>query len=162
VQQQAVKDEVHKKFPLILTSGRLVEYEGGGEETRSNPWLAELQQDAYIEINPKTAADRSIRNGEYVWLSSPGKNPSGGPVRLKVKAKVTEGVGADTIFMPFHFSGWWRGHAALLPGGGGADRAGRSGQHGHYVRLRPHHADAGNQDHAVPSGKGLRRQPWRE
>jgi formate dehydrogenase major subunit len=113
VQQQAVKDEVHKKFPLILTSGRLVEYEGGGEETRSNPWLAELQQDAYIEINPKTAADRGVRNGEYVWLSSPGKNPSGGPVRLKVKAKVTEGVGADTIFMPFHFSGWWMGEDML-------------------------------------------------
>ena len=113
VQQQAVKDEVHKKFPLILTSGRLVEYEGGGEETRSNPWLAELQQDAYIEINPKTAADRGIRNGEYVWLSSPGKNPAGGAVRLKVKAKVTEGVGSDTIFMPFHFSGWWMGEDML-------------------------------------------------
>ncbi|HMB76233.1 MAG TPA: molybdopterin-dependent oxidoreductase, partial [Kiloniellaceae bacterium] len=27
-------------FPVILTSGRLVEYEGGGDETRSNPWLA--------------------------------------------------------------------------------------------------------------------------
>src|SRR5262249_3004303 len=26
------------------SSGRLVEYEGGGEETRSNKWLAELQQ----------------------------------------------------------------------------------------------------------------------
>jgi formate dehydrogenase major subunit len=113
VQQQAVKDEVAKKFPLILTSGRLVEYEGGGEETRSNPWLAELQQDAFIEINPKTAADRGVRNGEYVWLSSPGKNPAGGPVRLKVKAKVTEGVGPDTIFMPFHFSGWWMGEDML-------------------------------------------------
>ena len=27
---------------MILTSGRLVEYEGGGDEVRSNPWLAEL------------------------------------------------------------------------------------------------------------------------
>ena len=50
-------DKVHEKFPLILTSGRLVEYEGGGEETRSNPWLAELQQEAFVEINPKAAAD---------------------------------------------------------------------------------------------------------
>jgi formate dehydrogenase major subunit len=110
VQQQAIKDEVHKKFPLILTSGRLVEYEGGGEETRSNPWLAELMQDNFVEINPKTAADRGIRNGEYVWVSSPGKNPGAqGPVRIKVKAKVTEGVGPDTVFIPFHFSGWWQG-----------------------------------------------------
>src|SRR5207249_1579379 len=54
-----------KQFPLILTSGRLVEYEGGGDETRSNPWLAELQQDNFVEINPKAAADRGIRNTAY-------------------------------------------------------------------------------------------------
>jgi formate dehydrogenase major subunit len=113
VQQQAVKEEMHKKFPLILTSGRLVEYEGGGEETRSNPWLAELMQDNFVEINPKAAADRGIRNGEYVWVSTPGKNPGGGNVRLKVKAKVTEAVGADTCFIPFHFSGWWQGEDML-------------------------------------------------
>ena len=42
---KSVQDvDYSKDFPLIMTSGRLVEYEGGGEETRSNPWLAELQQ----------------------------------------------------------------------------------------------------------------------
>jgi len=113
VQQKAVADKMYEKFPLILTSGRLVEYEGGGDETRSNPWLAELQQDAFIEINPKAAADRGIRNGEYVWLSTPGRNGDGSHPRLKVKAKVTEGVGPDTIFMPFHFAGWWQGEDML-------------------------------------------------
>src|SRR5690606_11542341 len=39
--------DVSKDFPIILTSGRLVEYEGGGEETRSNKWLAELQQSMF-------------------------------------------------------------------------------------------------------------------
>ncbi len=113
VQQQAVKDGMHTKFPLILTSGRLVEYEGGGEETRSNPWLAELMQDNFVEINPKVAADRGIRNGEYVWVSTPGKNANGSNVRLKVKAQVTERVGPDTCFIPFHFSGWWQGEDML-------------------------------------------------
>ena len=98
---------IAKQFPLILTSGRLVEYEGGGEETRSNPWLAELQQDNFVEINPKAAADRGVRNGEYVWVST----PSG--AKLKVKAMVTERVGADTCFIPFHFSGWWQGQDML-------------------------------------------------
>src|SRR2546421_1171391 len=107
VQQKAVKEEMHKKYPLILTSGRLVEYEGGGEETRSNPWLAELQQDNFVELNPKTAADRSIRDGEYVWVST----PSG--ARIKVKAQVTERVGPDTVFIPFHFAGWWQGQDML-------------------------------------------------
>jgi formate dehydrogenase major subunit len=108
VQDKNVADKVHEKFPLVLTSGRLVEYEGGGEETRSNPWLAELMQDNFIEINPKAAADRGIRNGEYVWVRS----PTG--AKLKVKAKVTEGVGPDTVFIPFHFSGWWQG-VDMLP-----------------------------------------------
>jgi len=107
VQQKAVADKMHEKFPLILTSGRLVEYEGGGEETRSNPWLAELMQDNFVEINPKAAADRGIRNGEWVWVST----PSG--ARLKVKAKVVEAVGPDTVFVPFHFSGWWQGEDML-------------------------------------------------
>ena len=107
VQQKSVKEDMHKKFPLILTSGRLVEYEGGGEETRSNPWLAELMQDNFVEINPKAAADRGIRNGEYVAV----KSPSG--AKLKVKALVTERVGPDTCFIPFHFSGWWMGEDML-------------------------------------------------
>ncbi|HKK29454.1 MAG TPA: molybdopterin-dependent oxidoreductase, partial [Alphaproteobacteria bacterium] len=33
------KKDFSKDYPIILTSGRLVEYEGGGDETRSNPWL---------------------------------------------------------------------------------------------------------------------------
>src|SRR5438270_8981545 len=39
-QKAAVDKGIAKQCPLILSSGRLVEYEGGGEETRSNPWLA--------------------------------------------------------------------------------------------------------------------------
>ncbi|MEO5659648.1 MAG: formate dehydrogenase subunit alpha [Polaromonas sp.] len=103
LQDKNIADKLYEKFPLILTSGRLVEYEGGGEETRSNPWLAELQQEMFIEINPKVAAEKGIRNGERAWVST----PTG--ARLNVQAMVTERVGADTVFMPFHFSGRWQG-----------------------------------------------------
>ena len=58
-----------RQFPLILSSGRLVEYEGGGEETRSNKWLAELQQDMFIEINTSDAAERGIKDGGWVWVT---------------------------------------------------------------------------------------------
>jgi formate dehydrogenase major subunit len=107
VQQDNVAKEVSKSFPLVLTSGRLVEYEGGGEETRSNPWLAELQQENFVEINPKDANDRSVKDGEYVWV----KTPTG--AQIKVKAQVTDRVGAGTSFIPFHFSGWWMGKDML-------------------------------------------------
>ena len=104
VQDANVKNEIAKKYPLILTSGRLVEYEGGGEETRSNPWLAELQQENFIEINPKDANERGIRDNEYVWVQS-----ATGKGKLKVKAMVTPRVAPGTTFIPFHFSGWWQG-----------------------------------------------------
>ena len=58
IQQKNVADRISERYPLILTSGRIVEFEGGGEETRSNPWLAELVQENYVEINPQAAADR--------------------------------------------------------------------------------------------------------
>ena len=107
VQQKNVEDKVAEKFPLILTSGRLVEYEGGGEETRSNPWLAELQQENFVEINPKDANNRGVKDGEFVWV----KTPTG--AQIKVRAQVTERVGPGTTFVPFHFSGWWMGKDML-------------------------------------------------
>ncbi|HEX4926382.1 MAG TPA: formate dehydrogenase subunit alpha [Burkholderiales bacterium] len=104
--QQKNKDAV-KQFPLILTSGRLVEFQGGGEETRSCSWLAELQPENYVEISPKAAADRGVRHWDYVWLHT----PTG--AKLKLRAMVTERVGDDTVFVPFHFSGWWQGKKML-------------------------------------------------
>jgi formate dehydrogenase major subunit len=101
--------DIGKTFPLIMTSGRLVEFEGGGEETRSNPWLAELQQDMFVEINPKTANDRGIRNGEFVYVKTPPMVAVPEFKGLRVKALVTERVDAETVFLPFHFSGRWGG-----------------------------------------------------
>lgn len=92
-----------------MTSGRLVEYEGGGEETRSNPWLAELQQDMFVEINPRAANDRGIRDGDDVWVKTPVMAAVPGFQGLRVKAQVTERVDAETVFLPFHFSGRWGG-----------------------------------------------------
>ena len=90
-------------FPLIHTSGRLVEYEGGGDESRSNPWLAELQQDMFAEINPADANDRNIKDGDMVWVKSPeGAN-------IKVKAMITNRVERGVVFTPFHFAGHMQG-----------------------------------------------------
>ncbi|MDD1518956.1 hypothetical protein DAA51_19345 [Bradyrhizobium sp. WBAH10] len=105
VQKAAVEKGIAKQFPLILSSGRLVEYEGGGEETRTNPWLAELQQDMFIEISPADAADRGIKDGGWVWVSGAENNS-----RARMKALVTERVGKGVAWMPFHFGGWLGGN----------------------------------------------------
>jgi formate dehydrogenase major subunit len=104
MQKAAVDKGIAKQFPLILSSGRLVEYEGGGEETRSNKWLAELQQDMFVEISPADAGDRGIKDGAWVWVTGAENG-----ARAKVKALVTERVGKGVAWMPFHFGGWLGG-----------------------------------------------------
>jgi formate dehydrogenase major subunit len=97
------KNDYSKEFPIILTSGRLVEYEGGGDETRSNPWLAELQQDMFVEVNPRDANSLDIRDGDMVWVNT----PEG--ARIKVMAMVTERVAKGVAFLPFHYGGHLEG-----------------------------------------------------
>ncbi|ETX29052.1 formate dehydrogenase subunit alpha [Roseivivax isoporae] len=96
------ENDYSRDFPLQLTSGRLVEYEGGGDETRSNPWLAEFQQQMFAEINPNDAGAAGIEDGGWVWVATP-------EGRIRVKAMVTRRVGPGTVFMPFHFAGMWMG-----------------------------------------------------
>ena len=97
------KEDFSKDFPLIHTSGRLVEYEGGGEESRSNPWLAELQQDMFVEINPADANDIGIKDEQMVWL----EGPEG--AKIKIKTMVTSRVSRGVVFTPFHFGGHYEG-----------------------------------------------------
>ncbi|MSU90285.1 molybdopterin-dependent oxidoreductase [Rhodobacteraceae bacterium 2CG4] len=100
---RSIQDVDHAAdFPLALTSGRLVEYEGGGDETRSNKWLAEFQQQMFAEINPADAARSGIEDGAFCWVATP-------EGRVRVQALVTRRVGPGTVFMPFHFAGIWMG-----------------------------------------------------
>lgn len=94
-------------YPIILTSGRLVVYEGGGEETRSNPWLAELEQEMYVEINIVDANNLGIADGQNVWVEGAEKG------RVKVKAMITPRVRQGLAFMPFHFGGVFEGQSLL-------------------------------------------------
>ncbi len=95
--------DVSSKYPLILTTGRLVEFEGGGDETRANKWLAEFQQQMFAEINQEDAKRLGVNNGKFIWLHTPDG------AQVKVAALVTPRVGKGVVFMPFHFGGFWMG-----------------------------------------------------
>jgi len=97
------KVDFAKDYPMILTSGRLVEYEGGGDESRSNKWLAELQQEMFVEVNTRDANNLGIRDGQQVWV----EGAEG--TKVKVACMVTERVGEGVAFMPFHFGGHFEG-----------------------------------------------------
>jgi ferredoxin len=91
-------------YPLILTTGRVVEYEGGAAQERSSPWLVELNPEMYVEVHPKVAHDHGPRHGDWCWIESP-EDMDAQPSRIKVKVKVTKRVGPDTVFLPFHWGG---------------------------------------------------------
>ena len=98
-----------KDYPLIFSSGRLVEYEGGGEESRSNPWLAELQQDMFVEINPANANDLGLQDGQMVWIETPKQKHVDEGARIKVMTMITRRVAPGVVWTPFHFGGWFQG-----------------------------------------------------
>ena len=91
------KQDFAKDYPLVLTSGSVVEHEGGGAKSRANPWLAELAPEAFIMLNPRDANNMSIRNGDEVKV----EGPEGG--EIVVKAKVTEAVAPGVTWMPYHW-----------------------------------------------------------
>ena len=95
--------DVSKDFPIIMSSGRVTEYEGGGDLTRANPWLAETQQNMYCELNPYDANNVGIRHGADMWI----EGPEGG--RIKAQAMVTSRVGRGVVWMPLSFGGHWEG-----------------------------------------------------
>jgi len=66
-------------------------------------WLAELQQEMFVEVNPADANDIGIGDGDTVWV----EGAEGG--RVRVKAMVTPRVGRGVAFMPFHFGGMFQG-----------------------------------------------------
>jgi nitrate reductase NapA len=55
-----------KDYPFFLTTGRVIEQWHSGTMTMRVPEIARAQPNAYVEINPKDAAAKGIKNGDMV------------------------------------------------------------------------------------------------
>ena len=55
-------------YPYVLTTYRTTEH--SGIMTRYVPWLAELQPALFAELDPELAVEKSIRNGDWVTIST--------------------------------------------------------------------------------------------
>ena len=102
------KPDWAEKFPVLLNTGRQVEFEGGGATERNCWWLVELQPEMYAEIHPKLANDNGLKHGDWMWIESP-EDLDGKPSRVKVKAKVTKRVPTNMVYLPFHWGGSFDG-----------------------------------------------------
>ncbi|MEE8346120.1 MAG: molybdopterin-dependent oxidoreductase [Dehalococcoidia bacterium] len=88
------------EYDLYLISRKMIEF----KQARSTfiPVLNELAPKQFLEINPKTAKDRGIDDGDEVWVES--QNAVTGETR-KVKTSVSylETIRPDTVCLPHHF-----------------------------------------------------------
>jgi anaerobic selenocysteine-containing dehydrogenase len=91
------------KYDLTLISYKLIEF----KQSRSSfiPLLAELVPEQRLDINPKTAKAKGIKEGDMVWVES--HNAVTGETRkVKVRARLKEGIRPDTVGMPHHYGHW--------------------------------------------------------
>jgi formate dehydrogenase major subunit len=104
-QQEATQRAMDEGMDIILTSGRQVEHQGGGAETRNNIYTADIQPHMYAEIHPSLAEELDLTGGDdHVIITSQDKGS------ILVKAKVTyRPQGDDEIFLPYHWGGMFHG-----------------------------------------------------
>jgi len=89
------KEKVSRKFPLILTTGRILTQYNVGAQTRrteNNRWHHEDR----LEIHAEDAADRGISDGDWVHIIS-----RAGQTRLR--ARVSDRMQPGVVYTTFHF-----------------------------------------------------------
>jgi len=88
-------EKVTRKFPLLLTTGRVLTQYNVGAQTRRTDNVQWHHEDL-LEIHPHDAAERGIRNGDWVGVES----RAGQTV---LRATVTERVAPGVVYTTFHF-----------------------------------------------------------
>jgi len=88
-------EKVNARFPLLLTTGRILSQYNVGAQTRrteNNRWHNEDR----LEIHPHDAEERGIVEGDWVGISS----RAGDTV---LRARVTDRVQPGVVYTTFHF-----------------------------------------------------------
>jgi formate dehydrogenase alpha subunit len=85
------------EFPLVLTTGRLLEHYHGGSMTRRVASLHWRVPEAEVELHPADAARYAVHDGARVRLRSRRG-------ALVARARLTDRIVPGTVFLPFHFA----------------------------------------------------------
>ena len=58
------------RYPIVCSTYRVSEHWQGGQMTRNNPWLVEMQPEPFVEMSEELAAEKGIANGDKVVVES--------------------------------------------------------------------------------------------
>ncbi len=91
----ASSERVNSRFPLILTTGRILSQYNVGAQTRRTDNVVWHAEDV-LEIHPHDAETRGIADGDWVGLTS----RAGETV---LRARVSERIAPGVVYTTFHF-----------------------------------------------------------
>lgn len=97
IDYEVSKEVADEKYPLILTTGRILYQYHTRTMTGKIDGLTEIAGKSYLEISPKTARLYDIKDGEKIKVSS--RRGS-----VLTYAKVTDKIEPGVVFMPFHYA----------------------------------------------------------
>jgi len=89
------EEKVNNRYPLLLTTGRILSQYNVGAQTRRTDNVAWHDEDR-LEIHPTDAESRGINEGDWVGIGS----RAGQTV---LRARVTERVAPGVVYTTFHF-----------------------------------------------------------
>jgi formate dehydrogenase alpha subunit len=104
VEYQPGAEEVDAEYPIVLTTGRMLEHYHTGTMTRRSKGLHGLVPGPFVEVNDADAKNLKVGDGDRVKVTS-----RRGSIELPVK--VGSRVEAGVLFIPFHF---WEAAANVL------------------------------------------------
>ena len=90
----ATTERANRRYPLLLTTGRILSQYNVGAQTRRTPntnWHVE----DLLEIHPHDAEERGINQGDWVGLSSRAGDTA-------LRAELTERVPPGVVYTTFH------------------------------------------------------------
>ncbi|MER5636731.1 molybdopterin-dependent oxidoreductase [Kitasatospora sp. NPDC002227] len=98
VEHRPAAEETDERYPLHLTTGRVMQHYQSGAQTRRIPTLSEAAPEAFVELHPDLGTRLGIAEGDQVRVVSR-RGSAEGPARL------SDAIRPDTLFMPFHWGG---------------------------------------------------------
>jgi assimilatory nitrate reductase catalytic subunit len=108
VEHRGAAEEVCEDYPVYLTTGRVLAHYQSGAQTRRVRKLAAAAPDPYVELHPDLADRLGIEADSWVRVVS----RRGSAV---VRARPTENIRPDTVFIPFHWAGTGRANLLTNP-----------------------------------------------
>jgi assimilatory nitrate reductase catalytic subunit len=108
VEHHGAAEKIDADYPVYLTTGRVLAHYQSGAQTRRVESLVAASPEPFVELHPDLADRLGITEGMDVLVTS----RRGTAV---MRARLTDSIRQDTVFIPFHWAGAGRANSLTNP-----------------------------------------------